>query len=66
MELRDEFVAFVKARNPKLAPLAELLTLEYTKSVAARALGDASSTITSWVEKLKELLTAFLDTIANP
>ena len=66
LELREAFIAFVRERNPKLAPLAELLTLEYTKSEAGRELGDASSTVTSRVEKLKELLTAFLETIATP
>ena len=66
LELRDEFIAFVRERNPKLAPLAELLTLEYTKSEAGRELGDPSSTVTSRVEKLKDLLAAFLDTIATP
>ena len=66
MELREEFIASVQERNPKLAPLAELLTLEYTKSEAGRGLGDASSTVTSRVEKLKDLLTVFLETIATP
>ncbi len=66
LELREAFIAFVQERNPKLAPLAELLTLEYTKSEAGRELGDASSTVTSRVEKLKDLLTAFLETIATP
>lgn len=64
--MRDEFIAFVRKRNPKLGPLAELLTLEYSKSEAGRELSDASSTVTSGVKKLKELLTAFLDTIATP
>ncbi len=63
-ELRDAFIAFVKEKNPKLAPLAELLTLEFTKSEAGRALGDASSTVTSRAEKLEELLLTFLETIA--
>ena len=66
LELREEFIAFVQERNPKLAPLAELLTLEYTKSEAGRELGDASSTVTRRIEKLKELLAAFLETIATP
>ena len=66
LELRDEFIVFVRERNPKLAPLAELLTLEYTKAEAGRELGDPSSTVTSRVEKLKDLLAAFLDTIATP
>lgn len=66
LELREAFIAFVQERNPKLAPLAELLTLEYTKSESGRELGDASSTVTSRVEKLKDLLTAFLETIATP
>lgn len=65
-ELGEEFIAFVRERNPKLAPLAELLTMEYTKSEAGRELGDASSTVTSRVDKLKELLKTFLETIATP
>lgn len=64
-QLRVEFVAFVRQRNPKLAPLAELLTLECTKSEAGRELGDASSTVTSRAEKLKALLEEFLDGIVT-
>ena len=66
LELREEFIAFVSERNPKLAPLAELLTLEFTKSEAARELGDAWGTVTSRTDKLKELVTEFLDTIVTP
>lgn len=66
LELRQEFIAFVKDRNPKLTPLAELLTLEFTKSEAARELGDAWGTVTSRTDKLKELVTEFLDTIVTP
>ena len=66
LELREAFIAFVQERNPKLAPLAELLTLEFTKSEAARELGDAWGTVTSRTDKLKELVTDFLDTIATP
>ena len=66
LELREEFIAFVSERNPKLAPLAELLTLEFTKSEAARELGDAWGTVTSRTDKLKELVTDFLDTIVTP
>lgn len=66
LALRDEFLAFVQDRNPKLVPLAELLTLEFTKSEAARELGDAWSTVTSRTDKLKELVTEFLDTIVTP
>ena len=66
LELREEFIAFVQTRNPKLAPLAELLTLEFTKSEAARELGDAWGTVTSRTDKLKELVTDFLDTIVTP
>ena len=40
-KLSQEFVAFVRERKPKLAPLAEKLTEEYTKSEAGRELGDA-------------------------
>ena len=63
LKLRKEFVAFVKDRNPKLAPLAEKLADEYTKSEAGRELGDASSTVTSRTDKLKKLLEEFLDNI---
>lgn len=66
LELRDGFIAFVKVRNPKLVPLAELLTDEYTKSEASRELGDAWSTVTSRADELKELLLEFLDTIIIP
>ncbi len=66
LELREEFIAFVQERNPKLAPLAELLTLEFTKSEAGRELGNASSTVTSRAEKLKVLLDEFLDGIVTP
>ena len=62
LELREEFIAFVQERNPKLAPLAELLTLEFTKSETTRELGDAWGTVTSRTDKLKELVTEFLDT----
>lgn len=63
LKLRKEFVAFVKDRNPKLAPLAEKLADEYTKSEAGRELVDASSTVTSRTDKLKKLLEDFLDTV---
>ena len=66
LELREEFIAFVQERNPKLAPLTELLTLEFTKSEATRELGDAWGTVTSRTDKLKALVTDFLDTIATP
>lgn len=66
LELREKFIAFVQMRNPKLAPLAELLTLEFTKSEAARELGDAWGTVTSRTDKLKEMVTDFLDTIVTP
>lgn len=66
LELREQYVAFVTERNPKLAPLAELLTLEFTKSEAGRELGNASSTVTSRTEKLKALLDEFLEGIVTP
>ncbi len=62
-EIREQFLDFVKARNAKLLPLAEMLTLEFTKSEAARELGDAWGTVTSRTGKLKELVTDFLDTV---
>ena len=43
--------------------LAELLTDELTKSEASRELGDAWGTVTSRTDKLKELVTDFLDTV---
>lgn len=66
LELRGEFIDFVRERNPKLAPLAELLTLEFTKSEAARELGDVWGTVTSRTDKLKELVVEFLETITTP
>jgi len=62
-EIRAQFLDFVKARNAKLLPLAEMLTDELTKSEAARELGDAWGTVTSRTDKLKELVTDFLDTV---
>ena len=64
-ELREQFLVFVKERNPKLLPLAELLTDEMTKSEASRELGDAWGTVTSRTDKLKELLTEFLENIIS-
>ena len=64
-ELREQFLAFVKERKPKLLPLAELLTDELTKSEASRELGDAWGTVTSRTDKLKELLTEFLENIIS-
>lgn len=60
-QLAQEFVAFVTARKPKLAPLVEKLMEEYTKSDAARELGDAWGTITSRTDKLKLLMEEFLN-----
>lgn len=62
-QMRKHFVAFVEERNPKLAPLAEALTLEFTKSEAARMLGDATSTVGSRNDKLKKLALEFLDNV---
>jgi len=44
-------------------PLAELLMDELTKSEASRELGDAWGTVTSRTDKLKGLLTEFLDNL---
>ena len=65
-QLREKFLDFVRRQYPRLAPLAELLTLEFTKSEAARELSDAHSTITSRSKKLEELLLEFMDTIIRP
>ncbi len=64
-EIREQFLDFVRERNAKLLPLAELLTDELTKSEASRELGDAWGTITSRANKLKELLTEFLENIIS-
>ena len=60
-KLSEEVVAFVRERKPRLAPLAEKLVQEYTKSDAGRELGLPTSTVTSRADKLKELLEEFLD-----
>ncbi len=66
LELRQEFIAFVRERNPKLADQAELKTLEFTNSEIARLLDQPTSTVTSRGEKLKALMTAFIDTVIIP
>ena len=66
LELRQEFIAFVRERNPKLADQAELKTLEFTNSEIARLLDQPTSTVTSRGEKLKALAAAFIDTIIIP
>lgn len=60
-ELAEEFVAFIKARKPKLAPLAEKLVQEYDLTDASRELNKSTSTTFSQRKKLQELLTEFLD-----
>lgn len=66
LELRQEFIAFVRERNPKLADQAELKTLEFTNSEIARLLDQPTSTVTSRGEKLKALVSAFIDTVIIP
>lgn len=66
LELREEFIAFVQERNPKLADQAGLKTLEFTNSEIARLLDQPTSTVTSRGEKLKALMTAFIDTVIIP
>lgn len=61
-----DFVEFVRKTNPKLAPEAELLMLEYKKSEIGRELGLPSSTVTSRADKLKELFKEFWETIVRP
>ena len=65
MEIKEQFLDFVKERNAKLLPLAELLTDELTKSEASRELGDAWSTVTSRTDKLKGMVTEFLDNLIS-
>ena len=64
-EIKEQFLDFVKERNAKLLPLAELLTDELTKSEASRELGDAWSTVTSRTDKLKQLVSEFLDNLIS-
>ena len=61
-----DFVEFVRKTNPKLAPEAELLMLEYKKSEIGRELGLPSSTVASRGDKLKELAREFMNTLARP
>ena len=62
-KLSSGFVSYVREKNPRLAPLAELLALEFTGSEAARELGLPTSTAGSRREKLKELCREFLDEV---
>lgn len=62
-EIRAQFLDFVREHNTKLLPLAELLTDELTKSEASRELELATSTVGSRTDKLKELVTEFLDNL---
>ena len=64
-EIKAQFLNLVKERNAKLLPLAELLTDELTKSEASKKLGDAWSTVTSRTDKLKELVTEFIDNLIS-
>lgn len=60
-ELAEKFVAFIKSRKPRLAPLAEKLVKEASLTEASQELGKSTSTTFSQKEKLQELLTEFLD-----
>ena len=60
-DLADEFVAFITARKPRLAPLAEKLVKEHSLTEASQELGRPTSTVHSQIKKLQELLTEFLD-----
>ena len=62
-ELAEGFVAYIKEHKPRLLPLAEKLVQEYDLSDAAEELGKSTSTTFSQKEKLKELVTEFLDTV---
>lgn len=61
LKLREEFLAFVRERKPKLAALAELKVDELNLTDAAKELGKAISTVNSQTKKLEELLIEFLD-----
>lgn len=62
-ELAEGFVAYIKEHKPRLLPLAEKLVQEYDLTDAAKELGKSTSTTFSQKEKLKELVTEFLDTV---
>ena len=59
--MREAFLEYVQEHNDKLTDLAELLTLDYNRSEAARELGMATSTAASRRELLKDLCRQFLD-----
>lgn len=61
LKLREEFLAFVRERKPKLAALAELKVDELNLTDAAKELDKAISTVDSQTKKLEELLIEFLD-----
>jgi len=65
LNLRERFLDYVAEHDPKLVELAELLTLEYSKSEASRELGKATSTVGSQTEKLKLLVVDFLKTVVT-
>jgi hypothetical protein len=60
-ELGKEFVDFIKERKPRLAPLAELLVLEYNQSDASEVLGKSIKTVHSQRKNLEKLIKEFLD-----
>lgn len=60
-ELADEFMAFINARKPRLAPLAEKLVKEHSLTEVSQELGRPTSTVHSQIKKLQELLNEFLD-----
>ena len=62
-ELAEGFVAYIKEHKPRLLPLAEKLVQGYDLTDAAEELGKSTSTTFSQKEKLKELVTEFLDTV---
>lgn len=66
LKQRESFIAFVRELEPKLVPLAELRTLGYSKAEASFILGVPPSTVNSRNDKLKNLLTTFLSTLADP
>ena len=61
--LRELFLKYVNEHNDKLTDLAELLTLEYNRSEAARELDTPVSTAGSRNKLLKDLCLQFLDSI---
>ena len=59
--MREACLEYGEEANEQVSDLAELLTLDYNRSEAARELGMATRTAASRRELLKDLCRQFLD-----